>query len=87
VRRALATAAAVMLLTGCNADGPDEPAAADESTAAEPEGDEEHDIVGDGLFTPLKVDGQYMHTFDEEGTYDYRCTEHLFMRGRVVVTN
>jgi plastocyanin len=45
----------------------------------------EHDIVGDGWGTPSRRTGVFTHTFAEAGIYDYRCTLHGPMRGRVVV--
>lgn len=44
-----------------------------------------HDITGDGWGTPARNEGVFSHTFDEPGVYDYRCTLHGPMRGRVVV--
>ncbi len=44
-----------------------------------------HDITGDAWGTPARNDGVFSHTFNERGAYDYRCTLHGPMRGRVVV--
>lgn len=44
-----------------------------------------HDIVGEGWGTPARAEGVFAHTFTEAGTYDFRCTIHGPMRGRVVV--
>lgn len=33
----------------------------------------------------LKKDQAYSVTFNEAGTYDYHCTPHPFMRGKVIV--
>ena len=49
------------------------------------EGEDEHNVVGDGFESPNQVDGEFAHTFAAPGTYDYRCTLHFFMRGEVVV--
>lgn len=46
----------------------------------------EHNVVGDGFVAPDQDGGTFRHTFDEPGTYDYRCTLHGPMRGRVTVT-
>lgn len=51
------------------------------------EGEEEHNVVGDGFQSSNQVDGEFAHTFAAPGTYDYRCTLHFFMRGEVVVQN
>ena len=50
------------------------------------EGDNQHNVVGDDFESPVQTDGEFAQTFAEPGTYDYRCTLHLFMRGEVVVT-
>jgi plastocyanin len=50
------------------------------------EGDAKHNIHGDGLDAPSQTEGTYTHTFDEPGTYDYECTLHFGMKGRVIVT-
>src|SRR5262249_993519 len=48
--------------------------------------DIEHDVVGgEGLQSPRMTHGTYTHTFDAPGTYEYRCSLHPIMRGRVVV--
>jgi plastocyanin len=49
------------------------------------DGAETHDIVGEGWGTEARSDGTYRRTFDEVGTFDYRCTLHGPMRGRVLV--
>ena len=46
-----------------------------------------HDVTGDGWTSgDPKSKGTFTHTFDRPGTYDYRCTVHDGMDGRVVVT-
>ena len=46
-----------------------------------------HDVTGDGWTSgDPKSRGTFTHTFDRPGTYDYRCTVHDGMDGRVVVT-
>jgi plastocyanin len=50
------------------------------------EGEEEHNVVGDGFESPVQTEGEFAQTFAEPGTYDYRCTLHSGMEGRVVVT-
>lgn len=49
-------------------------------------GDNRHNVAGDGFESPVQVDGGFVHTFVAAGTYDYRCTLHPRMDGRVVVT-
>jgi len=46
-----------------------------------------HDVTGDGWKSgePQRK-GTFTHTFDQPGTYPYRCTVHDGMTGRVVVT-
>ncbi len=48
-------------------------------------GDEDHNVVGDGLESETQSSGTYAYTFTEPGTYSYECTLHFFMRGEVVV--
>ena len=46
-----------------------------------------HDVTGDGWTSgDPKSKGTFTHSFDRPGTYDYRCTLHDGMDGRVVVT-
>ena len=46
-----------------------------------------HDVTGDGWTSgDPKSKGSFTHTFDRPGSYDYRCTLHDGMDGRVVVT-
>jgi plastocyanin len=46
-----------------------------------------HDVAGDGWKSgDLQSKGTFRHTFDRPGSYDYRCTLHGGMKGRVVVT-
>ena len=49
------------------------------------EGNERHNVVGGDFESPVQVDGKFAHAFSEPGTYSYRCTLHLVMRGEVVV--
>jgi plastocyanin len=45
-----------------------------------------HDVTGDGWKSgDPQSEGTFRHTFDRPGTYDYRCTLHSGMNGRVVV--
>jgi plastocyanin len=46
-----------------------------------------HNIQGDGWGSGApQRSGTFRHTFDRPGTYDYTCTLHSRMAGRVVVT-
>jgi plastocyanin len=46
-----------------------------------------HDVTGEGWSSgDPRRKGSFTHTFDQAGTYPYRCTVHDGMRGRVVVT-
>jgi plastocyanin len=46
-----------------------------------------HDVTADGFSSgDPKRGGSFAHTFDQPGTYPYRCTLHDGMTGRVVVT-
>lgn len=45
----------------------------------------EHNVTGDGISSPTQTGGTFTRTFDQPGVYDYRCTLHGPMRGRVVV--
>jgi plastocyanin len=46
-----------------------------------------HDVTGDGWKSGKpQSEGTFRHTFERAGTYDYRCTLHSGMEGRVAVT-
>ena len=45
----------------------------------------DHDVVGDGFASERMTTGTFTYTFTAPGTYDYRCTLHANMTGRVVV--
>ncbi len=48
-------------------------------------GQEDHNVVGDGMESPTQSNGTFAHTFADPGVYDYECTLHFFMRGEVIV--
>lgn len=48
-------------------------------------GQEDHNVVGDGIESPTQSTGTFAHTFADPGVYDYECTLHFFMRGEVIV--
>ncbi|MPZ99838.1 MAG: hypothetical protein GEU80_10980 [Dehalococcoidia bacterium] len=45
----------------------------------------DHNVVGDGFQSDAQQDGTFAHAFADPGTYDYRCTLHGSMTGRVIV--
>jgi plastocyanin len=46
----------------------------------------EHDVsFKDAPASPIQRSGSWQRTFDTPGTYDYVCTLHANMKGRVVV--
>ncbi|MEI7925137.1 MAG: plastocyanin/azurin family copper-binding protein [Chloroflexota bacterium] len=46
----------------------------------------DHDVVWDDVTSPvLKLGGTYERRFDQPGTFAYRCTIHVGMRGVVTV--
>lgn len=51
------------------------------------EGSSEHNVVGDGFQSDVQSEGSFTQQFDQPGTYEYRCTFHGGMNGRVVVTS
>ncbi|MCO5221843.1 MAG: plastocyanin/azurin family copper-binding protein [Thermomicrobiales bacterium] len=51
------------------------------------EGKSDHNVYGDGLESPIQKTGTYAYTFDDSGQYDYECTLHPGMKGRVIVTD
>jgi plastocyanin len=44
-----------------------------------------HDVKGDGFSSPAEKSGTFSHRFDQPGTFEYRCTLHVNMTGRVIV--
>ena len=44
-----------------------------------------HNVVGAGFQSELYRDGTFDHTFTSAGTFDYVCTLHAGMTGRVIV--
>ena len=46
----------------------------------------EHTVTGAGFDSGKLTQGQtFSHTFNEVGTYEYRCTVHPSMKGKVIV--
>ncbi|HYT26487.1 MAG TPA: plastocyanin/azurin family copper-binding protein [Actinomycetota bacterium] len=44
-----------------------------------------HNVQGDGYSSKTASRGTFTHRFDRPGSYEYRCTLHAGMTGRVVV--
>jgi plastocyanin len=44
-----------------------------------------HDVKGDGWGSDVMSDGEFAHAFESTGTFDYHCTLHRGMTGRVIV--
>jgi plastocyanin len=44
-----------------------------------------HDVRADGFSSPIQKTGAFTHRFDQAGTFEYRCTLHANMTGRVIV--
>jgi plastocyanin len=51
------------------------------------EGSFPHDVVGDGFRSEVVTEGEFAHRFETPGTYNYRCTLHGAMTGRVIVAS
>ncbi len=49
------------------------------------DGDIDHDVSGDGFKSEIQSEGEFTYTFDDPGTFDYTCTLHPMMKGRVTV--
>jgi plastocyanin len=46
----------------------------------------QHDVEGDGFKSKVQSKGQFTHTFDEAGTFDFHCNVHpTTMKGTVTV--
>ena len=46
----------------------------------------QHDVEGDDFKSKLQSKGQFDHTFDEAGTFEYKCNVHpTTMTGKVTV--
>lgn len=57
-----------------------------ESVKWEWEGGVQHNVNGDGFKSELQKKGTFSHTFDEAGTFAYKCDVHpTTMKGTVVV--
>jgi plastocyanin len=45
-----------------------------------------HDVKGDGFKSEIMTEGTFSHRFANPGSYDYLCTLHPNMTGRIEVT-
>lgn len=45
----------------------------------------EHNVVGPAFASPILSEGSWSFSFDTPGSYDYVCTLHPFMNGRIEV--
>ena len=46
----------------------------------------QHDVEGDGFKSKLQSKGEFDHTFEEAGTFEYKCNVHpTTMKGTVTV--
>lgn len=48
-------------------------------------GKQPHNVAGEGITSELQKEGTFTHTFPARGTFEYRCTVHAGMNGKVVV--
>jgi plastocyanin len=44
-----------------------------------------HDVKADGFSSPVQKRGSFTHRFDQTGTFEYHCSLHANMTGRVIV--
>ena len=50
-------------------------------------GERAHNVVGEDFDSGTQESGTFTHRFESSGTYDYSCTVHPGMTGRVVVVD
>lgn len=48
-------------------------------------GSHDHNVIGDGFGSDVMRDGEFEHEFTTPGRFDYKCTLHGGMTGRVLV--
>lgn len=51
------------------------------------EGNSAHNVTFDDFNSKLQKTGKYTHTFDTAGSFEYRCTVHAGMSGKVTVSD
>ena len=49
------------------------------------DGNVQHNVKGDGFESKTMAKGEFEHTFDQPGKYDYVCTLHPTMKGTIDV--
>ena len=49
------------------------------------EGNAAHNVTNDDFASDLVSEGEFEHTFEEAGEFEYRCTLHPAMEGTVTV--
>ncbi|HVM54880.1 MAG TPA: plastocyanin/azurin family copper-binding protein [Acidimicrobiales bacterium] len=49
-------------------------------------GNNAHNVVADDFSSDLQKEGEFEHTFEDAGRYNYHCTVHPGMNGTVEVT-
>ena len=59
---------------------------AGETVRWEWKGGVQHDVAGKGFKSKVMSKGTFSHTFEEPGTYDYKCNVHPTMKGTVTVS-
>jgi plastocyanin len=48
-------------------------------------GSNPHNVKGSGFASKVQVKGTFSHRFTQRGTFNYRCTIHSGMTGKVIV--
>lgn len=47
----------------------------------------QHDVEGEGFKSEMQKEGTFSHTFDEAGTFEYKCNVHpTTMKGTITVS-
>ena len=59
---------------------------AGETVRWEWQGGVQHDVRGEGFKSKVMSKGAFSHTFDEPGTYEYKCSVHPTMKGTITVS-
>jgi plastocyanin len=78
---------AVVVLEAVNFDPADVEVDAGTSVTWKWGGGVDHDVASDDFSSAIQNEGTFQHTFDQAGTYSYRCNLHPGMRGTVTVVS